>query len=69
MSTVGLVVHEQRDEAAELAREAADWLLGHGHVWCGATAGQLRDREVEIGELDFQRTHELARGHIVRLDP
>jgi NAD+ kinase len=31
VATVGLVVHEQRPEAAELAREAAGWLLAEGH--------------------------------------
>lgn len=31
MSTVGLVVHEHRQEAADLAREAAAWLLERGH--------------------------------------
>ena len=31
MATVGLVVHEQRPEAAELAREAARWLVARGH--------------------------------------
>ncbi|HEV2760233.1 MAG TPA: NAD(+)/NADH kinase [Acidimicrobiales bacterium] len=32
MATVGLVVHEQRPEAADLAREAARWLLDRHHV-------------------------------------
>ena len=32
MATVALVVHEQRPEAAELAREAARWLLDRHHV-------------------------------------
>ncbi len=31
MAVVGLVVHEHRPEAAELAREAAAWLLERGH--------------------------------------
>jgi NAD+ kinase len=31
LTTVGLVVHEQRPEAADLAREAAAWLLARGH--------------------------------------
>ena len=31
MAAVGLVVHEQRPEAAELAREAARWLLDRHH--------------------------------------
>jgi NAD+ kinase len=32
VATVGLVVHEQRPEASELAREAAAWLLARGHA-------------------------------------
>lgn len=32
MATVGLVVHEHRPEAADLARKAAAWLLARGHV-------------------------------------
>ena len=32
MASVGMVVHEQRPEAAELARQAAGWLLGAGHA-------------------------------------
>jgi NAD+ kinase len=32
MATVALVVHEQRPEAAELAREAARWLVDRHHV-------------------------------------
>jgi NAD+ kinase len=31
MATVGLVVHEQRREACDLAREAARWLVERGH--------------------------------------
>ena len=31
MATVGLVVHEHRPEAAELAREAATWLIERDH--------------------------------------
>ena len=32
MATVGLVVHEQRPEAADLARQAARWLLDRHHA-------------------------------------
>ena len=32
MATVGVVVHEQRPEAADLARGAAAWLVDRGHV-------------------------------------
>jgi len=32
VASVGLVVHEQRPQAAELAREAACWLLDGGHA-------------------------------------
>ena len=32
MATVGLVVHEHRPEAAELAREAARWLVSRRHA-------------------------------------
>jgi NAD+ kinase len=32
MATVALVVHEHRPEAAELAREAAQWLLARDHT-------------------------------------
>jgi NAD+ kinase len=32
LATVGLVVHEQRPEAADLARAAAAWLVERGHV-------------------------------------
>lgn len=31
MSAVGLIVHENRPEAAALARQAAAWLAAHGH--------------------------------------
>ncbi len=32
MATVALVVHEHRPEAADLAREAAEWLLARNHT-------------------------------------
>jgi len=32
VATVGLIVHEQRPEAAELAREAARWLTERDHL-------------------------------------
>ena len=31
MTTVGMVVHGERAQAAELAREIAAWLLARGH--------------------------------------
>lgn len=34
MTTVGMVVHHQRDEAGRLARAAAAWLAEHGHRAC-----------------------------------
>jgi NAD+ kinase len=31
MAVVGMVLHHQREQAAELARDAADWLVERGH--------------------------------------
>jgi NAD+ kinase len=46
VSTVGLVIHHEREQAAELAREAAAWLLAAGH------AVRLPHPDAEVAGLD-----------------
>lgn len=55
MATVGLVLHHQREQAAELARSAAAWLAGRGHdvrlPAADAELAGLDGRGVPDGEL------------------
>ena len=49
MSTFGLVVHEQRDQAADIAAAAVAWLTSSGHTVCLPQADALRLGRPDLG--------------------
>jgi NAD+ kinase len=55
MATVGLIVHHEREEVVEAARDLADWLAASGHTVrlpeTDAARADLADLEVAPGEL------------------
>ena len=62
MATVGILLHHERDQAAELARDAADWLGERGHE----VRLPLRDAGIAglaslgVAEAEFPRALDLA---------
>lgn len=62
MATVGIIVHHEREQAAELARDAADWLEERGHtvVMPVRDAGLAGRTELGVPELTFGRNLDVA---------
>ena len=62
MATIGLVVHHEREKAAETARRAAGWLLERGHqVRLPAPDGSIVGLgEYDVAVVEFSRGVDLA---------
>jgi NAD+ kinase len=58
MANVGIILHHEREQAAELARDAADWLEERGHavVLPMRDAGLAGRPELGVTEASFART-------------
>ncbi len=62
MATVGVILHHEREQAAELARDAADWLEERGHTVVMPTrdAGLAGRSELGVPEAAFARNLDVA---------
>ena len=62
MATVGVILHHEREQAAELARDAADWLEDRGHtvVMPVRDAGLAGRSDLGVAEATFARNLDVA---------